>query len=113
MLSTVLLLSMALSGCARFQLKDHVIYLDDSPEGSHYKHTLTPEKGDLTQEEWDALRPGMWCSDEATFLEAKEFMEFFCHETNQCDWESHQNFNRIFNEFQAMKKSVIRNSASQ
>lgn len=103
MLLIALLLSTALSGCARFQLKDRVIYLDDSPNGAHYKHTLTPENGDLTQEEWDLIRPGMWASEEDTFLEMKEFVEFFCHETNQCDWETHQKFNKVFNDFLVMK----------
>jgi len=62
---------------------------------------------DVPKAQWDLEREGMLCTSVNNFVDLKTFKEFFCHETNQCDYETSRKFDKAIQHFMDVRAAHL------
>lgn len=78
--------------------------MDKGDEGAIAIHTMIDGTEKFSEEEWDAIRVGMVCTDPATFGDWKANIEKLCSYTNDCSYEQKQNMYRFFQDMDRASK---------
>lgn len=91
-------LTLALSGCARVKIVDHVFCGDEGTIGASCFHTLTDEIQILSKSQWDDMRFGQICTLDPeghkgeTFADWKAVIEKLCSVSSDCDYQRVNSF---------------------
>ena len=84
----VLLIGIALSGCAHVTVKDKEVCADLGGAGAHCAHTYINEKRDIKKVDWDKERVGWMCIRADDFSDTEDSIDELCRNTNYCDYET-------------------------
>lgn len=87
-----------LSGCSQVEVKDEIFYGNKGMHGAVAFHTLTPDKREITFEEWMKLlkEKPLVCSSVEAFGDYKGVVEKLCSICNCCTYETKAAFDRFF-----------------
>ena len=75
-----------LSSC-NIELKDAEWFIDLGPLGAHSFHTNITKETDLTKEQWDKKRMGMFCTHSDNLTEILKVQMKLCNRTKACKKE--------------------------
>lgn len=79
----IILLSFALGACS-LSVPDADWYRDKGTLGARKTNTITGIGEDISKEEWDEIRFGMFCTSEENFGKYQKFIEDACAITKKC-----------------------------
>jgi hypothetical protein len=104
------LLALLLSSCARVTIKDSVWYGSLGAAGAAEEHTLTSDSATLTLAQWaakwDDLSNPMVCTLYSTFSEWKADIEKLCSYSNDCDYQTQQQIQELFEKLDKFKQAA-------
>lgn len=79
----IILLSFALAAC-QLEVPNADWYRDKGDLGARKTNTITGIGEDVSKEEWDNIRFGMFCTSETNFGNYQKFIEDACATTKNC-----------------------------
>lgn len=84
---TLLMVALLTQGCVSVTIPDSQWCGDQAAQGATCFSTLTPGMITIPKPQWDAMREGMVCTQNATFASWKGIIEKLCHAESDCDYQ--------------------------
>ena len=96
--------SLAISSCAKIEIKDIPIHWDAGSDGAVVTHTVSDLSFDIGKLEWDKKRFGYACISQEDFGWFKSTIEKLCGETKLCTQDQKQKMASFFDRAERTRK---------